>query len=128
MTDDRYQIVPRGVNVAQVRDLDFQVRIIADYDRSIMRDILRADLFVNGKRMPVHSVAIIDRDKFSPYGNLQGALVDADQLAEEVVREFVGLRWRNRVSALEDEIAALKARQERPRWWQIRRRKEKNHD
>lgn len=119
-THDPYHIVPRNVTHAAVKSFDFQVRTMVDYDVNFLQDRVRSEIFVNGTYCGVYAAAKVD-DSFARDSDLRRAMeFYGPELERMVVDEFMGLGYRKRVRALEDEVRALKAHINRPRWWQFR--------
>lgn len=123
---DTYNIIPRGVSPSQavVRNLDFQIRTLAEYDVCFMQDRLRADLFVNGKPTGVYAIAALGEEftRHGQYGLQRAMETFGPDLERMVVDELIGHKYRKMVDGLEAEIEALKAHVKRVRWWQVRRR------
>lgn len=127
-------IIPRGCppSHAGVRDVAFRIRTMVEYDPVYMQDSVRADLFMNDTPTGIYAV--------TRYGFWQGNPADAlgmfgPELERMVIGEFMGLDYRRRVGALEDQVETLQSQAReatslvseltahinRPRWWQIRR-------
>lgn len=118
------RIIPSGVTVAAVKDFQFKVRLMADYDATFLQDRLRADVFVNDQPVGVYSSMRVG-DEFSRYGRqgLEEAMrTFGPDLERSVADEFMGLGYRQKVRDLETQLLILEAHINRVRWWQVRRR------
>lgn len=115
---DTYGIVPRGASAAMVKPVDIQIRTIAEYDISYLRDRLRADLFINGLPAGIYAVADISDELERPGADSLESIMRAwaPGLEQMIISEMFGHK---RHEALKAELAALRDYVERDRWFQF---------
>ena len=115
--NDPRNIVPRAFPPGSydVRPLEFAVRTVVDYDPNYLRDRVHASIFINGQPSGIYAArAIEDSNWVDPREVL---VSHAPRLEQEVIREFMGIDYRDRIKALEAEVALLREHINRPRWW-----------
>jgi hypothetical protein len=113
--NDPSKIIPRGCppGTAYVKPFEFAIRVLAEYDMNLLQDRLRADVMVNGQPTGVYAMARVgDGEDVREMLEVHGP-----HLERTVADEFMGLGYRRRVQALENELAALKNHINRRRWW-----------
>lgn len=111
-------IIPRGVQPghAYVSPFEFAVRTMVEYDMNFLQDRVRAEVFANGKPVGVYALARVPDEGTYPMSPEEALRRFGPELERNVIDEFMGLGYRRRVQALENELAEIKNRLNR-RWW-----------
>lgn len=120
--NDYDKIVPRAVRPggATVRPLEIAIRTMLDYDANYMQDRIRSEIFINGRYAGVYAATTFNEAPRDEYERRQVLECYGPELERGLVDEFMGLGYRKRVKALEEQVSRLEAHINRTRWWHFR--------
>lgn len=108
--------------VVAVTPFNFEIRISCDYDVNYLQDRVTAKVYANGQYTGNYC-SVRPMEDLSQFGRgYEHELIRryGPDLQRMAIDEFTGNRYRQEVGRLSNELAALKAHVNRPRWWQRR--------